>query len=818
MAEPMDWPTWRGPEQNGISREKNLPDSWNPKGETLLWSNEKLASRSTPILMDGKLFLICNDNPASLREGEKVVCADANTGEIVWENKFNVYLSDVPDTRVGWSSVVGDPLTGDVFVLGVCGIFRRINGATGETVWEHSLSEEYGLLSTYGGRTNFPIVYEDLVIISAVQIGWGDLAKPAHRFIAFDKRNGQPVWLEGTRLLPTDTTYSTPIVATLNGQTAIVFGSGDGGVHAMQLRTGKKLWSYYASARGINTTPLVTDEGIVICGHSEENLDSTTLGALFALDGNATGDIKPGEELWRTQGLTVGKTAPLLVDGRIYAVGDYGHLWVVDAKTGETIQTLKIGTQGRASPLYADGKIYACDAAGRCHIYRPVEKGVEVVETVRLTNVEILASPVVSHGKLFLTTTKQVYCFGKKDAPPAVDNRPEVKLETDDKEAGAAHLQLVPVEALLKPGQDQQFQVRLYSKNGLYIRTVPVDQVKFTLDGGGAISTTGLYSTPDASGDPFASIVTATFGELTAKSRVRVVPELPWKFDFSEGEVPINWVGIRYRNVTVDFDFLQRLEQETPLAAKLYIYLQSEFVNNATANVSYDNSTPRQLLAAMYIYLGIRDEVSGLEDAKRLLNEGLDKLVSEKFLTSYAWDDVAGKGPTFKAVKGDRQDGDNIVMMKITTIPLGTRSQGWMGHPGFSKYTIQADVRGAGTAQELGDVGVIGQRYRLELLGARQQLQLYSWVSHEIKYKAVDFPWSPNVWYTMKLRTDFEERDGNTIAILKGKVWPRDDAEPEAWTIEWEDEPANVIGSPGLVGSAKTAELFYDNILVTPNE
>ena len=45
--------------------------------------------------------------------------ADPATGEIQWEHRFNVYLTDVPNTRLGWSSVVGDPATGRVYALGV---------------------------------------------------------------------------------------------------------------------------------------------------------------------------------------------------------------------------------------------------------------------------------------------------------------------------------------------------------------------------------------------------------------------------------------------------------------------------------------------------------------------------------------------------------------------------------------------------------------------------------------------------------------------------------------------------------------------------
>ena len=34
--DPLDWPMWRGPEQNGISRETGLIDQWDPSGENVL--------------------------------------------------------------------------------------------------------------------------------------------------------------------------------------------------------------------------------------------------------------------------------------------------------------------------------------------------------------------------------------------------------------------------------------------------------------------------------------------------------------------------------------------------------------------------------------------------------------------------------------------------------------------------------------------------------------------------------------------------------------------------------------------------------------
>ena len=62
-GEPADWYQWRGPEANGISREKNLPSKWSPKGENLLWSKPEYGSRNTPITMNGKLYLVTRYKP-----------------------------------------------------------------------------------------------------------------------------------------------------------------------------------------------------------------------------------------------------------------------------------------------------------------------------------------------------------------------------------------------------------------------------------------------------------------------------------------------------------------------------------------------------------------------------------------------------------------------------------------------------------------------------------------------------------------------------------------------------------------------------------
>ncbi len=353
----VDWLHWRGPTLDGISHETNLPESWSLDGENLMWRKEEYATRSTPVVMNGRVYVVCRAFPETTTEGEKTVCLNAETGELIWESIHNVYLSDAPAERVGWSSVVCDAQTDRVYVLGLGCVFECLDGKTGEVVWSHSLSEEYGLLSTYGGRTNFPTIFEDLVIISGVMTGWGDTAVPAHRFVAFDKNTGVAAWLSSTKLRPEDTTYSTPVFTSFNGEAAMVVGAADGAVYAIQPRTGKTIWKYQASTRGLNVTPIIDEKGIVYCGHGEKNSANTdVLGAIFAFDGNTQGEIPEDKLLWKVPKKTIGRPSPIKVGDRLYFIEDGALLLVLDAKTGEIVGEKKLGRIMFGSPVYGDGR------------------------------------------------------------------------------------------------------------------------------------------------------------------------------------------------------------------------------------------------------------------------------------------------------------------------------------------------------------------------------------------------------------------------------------------------------------------------------
>ena len=203
-----------GPARRGMPcREAGLPDSFDParkeKGN-VLWT-QPYGGRSAPLVLDGKLYLI-NGAGDGLEEGERVMCFDEKTGKPLWSHKFNVFHTDIVSVRLGWTNLAGDPETGNVYAHGTQGFLFCFN-RDGKVLWQHSLTEEYGRISGYGGRLTSPVVDGDLVVISMLNASWGEYARGGCRFVAFDKNTGAVVWWASTGLQPKDTYYSCPVVA-----------------------------------------------------------------------------------------------------------------------------------------------------------------------------------------------------------------------------------------------------------------------------------------------------------------------------------------------------------------------------------------------------------------------------------------------------------------------------------------------------------------------------------------------------------------------------------------------------------------------------
>ena len=144
-----------------------------------------------------------------------------------------MFHSDVPAHRVAWASPAADPETGNIYAHGDQGILLALS-RDGKLLWERSLNEEFGAITTHGGRTTSPIIEGDLVIVNVLNAGWGTFARTGNRYFAFDKKTGESVWVSSPQARHYDTNYSTPIAATVDGTRMIIVGGTDGAMHGDQ--------------------------------------------------------------------------------------------------------------------------------------------------------------------------------------------------------------------------------------------------------------------------------------------------------------------------------------------------------------------------------------------------------------------------------------------------------------------------------------------------------------------------------------------------------------------------------------------------------
>ncbi|HSF18844.1 MAG TPA: PQQ-binding-like beta-propeller repeat protein [Vicinamibacteria bacterium] len=700
-----DWTDWRGPLRDGRSSETGLPSSWSPDGDNLAW-RAPYGGRSTPVIFGDHLYLQ-NGAGEGAELQERILCLDVDTGELLWERRINLYLSDVPPHRVGWASPVVDTETGSVFVFTVGGTLAGFL-ADGQPLWERSLVEDFGLITTHGGRTASPIIDGELVIVSGLSSGWGEQARGGQRFFAFHKATGETYWVSSPGGQPYDTTYAPSYITEVEGVRVLITGGGDGAMHALKPQTGEPVWRFEYSKRGINTGVVVKD-GVAIVSQGEENLNTSEMGLVAAIDATSHGEIPIDKTKWAVEGFLGGFSSPVLDGDRFYLVDNSANLAAFDFSSGRELWQLKLGTIQRASPVLADGKLYVGTVNGTFFIIQPGPERGELIDRDELPSgsefEEIYASVAVSDGRVYLASASALYAIGPKErkespspAPPQVSTTP----------GELTFVQVAPTELVLGPGESVEVKARLFDAAGRLVREA---EPEWSLDGLEGIVEDGRFT---ASSDSSfrAGKIKATVGALSGAARVRVVPPLPWSQDFeSLGGIPPAWI-----NATGKFE--------------------------------------------------IRDEEGG-------------KILAKK--------------------------SDN---------PFLRRARVYMGPSSWSNYTVEADVKAHKERRQMGNVGVIAQRYQLTLLGNHQRLELQSWQPETERTAKMPFPWEGDTWYRMKL--EVTTSPGGRV-VARGKVWPRGEPEPAEWQLIREDEKPNVEGSPGIFAEAQPYEVFLDNLQVRAN-
>jgi len=405
-----NWPQWRGPGGQGISRETKLPAVWTPQ-QHIAWKVEVPGrGHSAPVVWNdrvfittaiegepvtgakavehidsGKPFLHPDSIGADRKHTYKVLSYDGRTGKLLWEQTA---WEGVPfDNRHRKSSFASPSVATDgalVFAyFGSEGVFAY--DVSGKPEWKASV----GKVKTLGlGAASSPIIHDGLVILQCDDDEGKDSA-----IVALEAKTGRERWRTKRAV---QVSWSTPVLVPTGARTELVT-NGAEWIIAYDPATGKELWRSKGVESNAIHTPVVGN-GVVI----------VTAG----FPAKKTIAIKPGagQVLWTYEKGTAYVVSPILYEGQLYLVNDRGVITALDALTGEVKYEggrVPVPASFMGSPIAAEGKILMTSEDGDTFVIRAGPKH-EII-TTNSVGEPVYTTPAISNGRIYIRGERHLF-------------------------------------------------------------------------------------------------------------------------------------------------------------------------------------------------------------------------------------------------------------------------------------------------------------------------------------------------------------------------------------------------------------------------
>ena len=394
----FDWPQFRGPNRDDISKETGLLKQWPEGGPTKIWSYTEAGTGFAGFsIAGGKLFTM------GTRDGSEIlICLDAANGKELWTAKLgNIHKDGHGDGPLGTPTVDGDR----VYTLGGDGTLVAVKAADGTELWRTTMAELGGKTPGWG-YTESVLVDGDKVVCTP--------GGPKGAMAALDIMTGKPVWqsdkwTDGAQ-------YSSIIAADINGQRQYIQRSLTN-VVGIAAKDGDMLWKVpYDGKTATIPTPIVQGNQVYITnGYGVGSFS-------FTIDqGNQTTMVFD-ETSGSNKVMKNHHGGVILLDGKIYGYSD-GPGWTCqDFKTGALVWSEKKAL-GKGAISYADGHFYCLDETnGDIALIDASPSGwkeegrfrLDPQTSIRTQQGRVWTHPVISNGRLYLRDQDLIFCYALK--------------------------------------------------------------------------------------------------------------------------------------------------------------------------------------------------------------------------------------------------------------------------------------------------------------------------------------------------------------------------------------------------------------------
>jgi len=396
----VDWPQWRGPQRDGISKETGLLAEWPKEGPRLVWQVKDIGlGYSTPSVVGDRLYLLSNQG----LDNEFVQALDAKDGKQLWAQRIGKVGN--PKQQPNYPAARSTPtVDGEwLYAFGSDGDLACLERGTGKVRWQKNVRQEDGGEPGIWAYSESPLVDGQVVVCTP----GGSNAT----MVALNKTTGDLIW---KCAVPGDeqAAYTSALALEVGGirQYVQMLQKGLVGVEA---KTGKLLWRYGRTAKG---SPAVIPTPVA---------DGDFIYSAAAMAGGGGVRLKANGGTFEAEQSYFSPKLPTSVGGAL-KVGQYlygtsaGALLCLEFTTGNIKWDDR--SLSPAALCYADGRLYLHGENGDVALVEATPEAYREKGRFRPSDPpdrgasKAWAYPVVANGRLYIRDLGTLWCYDVKAA------------------------------------------------------------------------------------------------------------------------------------------------------------------------------------------------------------------------------------------------------------------------------------------------------------------------------------------------------------------------------------------------------------------
>ncbi len=384
---------WRGADRDGTYPEIGLLDIWPANGSTLVWSVEDAGKGySSPVISGDKLWVTGMDED----EKNEILTAYTLGGKRIYQVTYGeLWNKSYPDTRTTPTIIYNK-----VYVISGRGKVVCLNANDGEIIWSVD-GETFGVETNVWGVSESPLVFDNKVIFTP--------GGKHTTMVALDASNGKKLWI--TESLNDPCSHVSPLLITHNGIKQII-GFSEQYLFGVNPETGKIMWKFnqwdFIPDRGMDgiciNTPLYRNGRLFVSNaygmrsHMLElNDDATDVKLLWRND-----DLSV-----HTGGMVVLND---VVYGSNWLNNNNGEWVAIDWNTGKTFYKTKWDGHSKGSVITADNKLFCFEEhRGVVALVRPNTTKFDIVSEFK--SGAYWAHPSIHNGMLYIRHGNAVMAY-----------------------------------------------------------------------------------------------------------------------------------------------------------------------------------------------------------------------------------------------------------------------------------------------------------------------------------------------------------------------------------------------------------------------